>query len=181
MKENAVLQCAVMQDDPFPTFTWYFNDQKLDQVGGNYTTVETNTSTVLTVLNVAETDAGEYTCVAENELGRCNASTILKVQGLCVCVCTYMCIYMYCAYIVYILCLRFDLPGQNVGTTRLSLSLLLHGLRELNYMYYKHDCMCIYDMIVCGSTIIRNIYKVVLSCSTVGLFPSFPPFPLAIG
>ena len=51
--------------------------------------METDTSTALTLSNATETDAGEYTCVAENELGTDEASTILKVQGLgmCMCVC----------------------------------------------------------------------------------------------
>ncbi|XP_076340244.1 cell adhesion molecule Dscam1-like isoform X1 [Tachypleus tridentatus] len=72
MGETAVLQCK-MQAYPEPTFEWYFKGRKLE----NYGTYKTNVTDIgediyigtLSILDVKDTDYGDYSCQARNRVG----------------------------------------------------------------------------------------------------------------
>ena len=64
--------------EPSPDIIWLFNDQRLNPQSYRYSD---SLSSNLTVRNVTLEDAGMYTCIAGNDHGTVNASSMLQVQG----------------------------------------------------------------------------------------------------
>ena len=73
---NRLLNCVV-SGDPNPTVSWYRNGTQLAS-GTKYMILENSS---LWIGNVAESDAGDYSCVAVNEAGNDTATTSLIVYG----------------------------------------------------------------------------------------------------
>ena len=84
VEEFLVLQCTVM-GVPTPTTKWIRNGQTLVN-GARYgiTVQHPNTSTVQTSLTVSAiqlSDAGGYTCMAENSVSTATAEATVTVHG----------------------------------------------------------------------------------------------------
>ncbi|XP_056141481.1 roundabout homolog 1-like [Lampris incognitus] len=72
--ESVEFRCAV-QGDPVPTIRWKKEDSDLPK--GRYEILEDHT---LIVRRVTPSDEGSYTCVAENMVGKSDASALLTVH-----------------------------------------------------------------------------------------------------
>ena len=70
---------------PLPAISWYFNDVTINQENDKYiiyaTGVPEKVESSLTIFNPVFSDAGTYTCYAENVVGSDNSSGILTVNG----------------------------------------------------------------------------------------------------
>ena len=68
-----------------PDISWYFNDIMINQ-GDKYMVyaagVPGKVESSLTIINPVSSDAGTYTCYAENVVGSDNSSGILTVNGM---------------------------------------------------------------------------------------------------
>ena len=71
--------------EPSPTISWYFNDVVINQKNDKYNIhaagVPEKVESSLTIINPVSSDAGTYTCYAENVVGSDNSSGILTVNG----------------------------------------------------------------------------------------------------
>ena len=72
--------------EPVPTLSWYFDGTMLNVSDtSNYSVSNsinnTEVTTLLTILNTQSSNAGIYTCEAENFLGTNRSSGILTVNG----------------------------------------------------------------------------------------------------
>ena len=70
--------------EPSPSISWHFNDVLIIESDKYIITVygvSGRTSSLLTIINLVSSDAGTYTCNAENVLGNDNSSGILTVNG----------------------------------------------------------------------------------------------------
>jgi len=75
-----VLNCLV-SGDPEPTISWLKNGTQLTS-GTKYMILENGS---LWIENVADSDAGDYSCLATNEAGNDTAPTTLIVYGKFMC------------------------------------------------------------------------------------------------
>ena len=83
-KTSLVLFTCEAIGEPSPSISWYFNDVVINQTdkynisdGRDPGRVESS----LTVINPETSDAGTYTCHADNVIGSDNSSGILTVNG----------------------------------------------------------------------------------------------------
>ena len=71
--------------EPSPNISWYFNDIMINQENDKYIIyaagVPGKVESSLTIINPVSSDAGTYTCHAENDVGSDNSSGILTVNG----------------------------------------------------------------------------------------------------
>ena len=72
--------------EPVPTISWYFNGTMINVSDTSkynvYSTVNnTEITSLLTILNTQSSNAGIYTCEAENFLGTNGSSGILTING----------------------------------------------------------------------------------------------------
>ena len=70
--------------EPSPSISWHFNDVLI--IGSNKYIISDRgvpgmTSSSLMIINLVSSDAGRYTCYAENVVGSDNSSGILTVNG----------------------------------------------------------------------------------------------------
>ena len=75
--------------DPVPAISWYFNDVMInvsDISKHNVSDISNGIviTSYLTIVNVQSSDAGTYSCHAENFIGVNRSSGILTVNGNCV-------------------------------------------------------------------------------------------------
>ena len=83
-RDTASFTCQAT-GEPVPTISWYFNgvllvngmEHMISMISLNTTT---NSST-LTIMNVQSSDAGTYTCNANNVLSSNTSSGVLTVNG----------------------------------------------------------------------------------------------------
>ena len=83
--QNANFICQAI-GEPSPTITWYFNGIVMDlsdrsKYNGHLLTLSGNILSFLTIINAVSSDAGIYTCQAENIIGSDQTSGILTVNG----------------------------------------------------------------------------------------------------
>ena len=69
-----------------PTISWYFNDTMINvsdtsKYNVSSTANDTEITSLLTILNTQSSNAGIYTCEAENFLGMNGSSGILTING----------------------------------------------------------------------------------------------------
>ena len=76
--DSVIFRCRI-QSEPAHVSEWIFNGEVLEN--GNKYTIE-DSSEKLIINNVNLTDAGEYTCTAENTHGNVSTSGMLFVQGV---------------------------------------------------------------------------------------------------
>ena len=72
--------------EPVPTISWYFNDTMINvsdtsKYNVSSTVNDTEITNLLTILNTQSSDAGIYTCEAENFLGTNRSYGILTING----------------------------------------------------------------------------------------------------
>ena len=71
--------------EPAPSISWHFNDVMIIASGNKYRLsyggVPGRAESSLTISNLTSSDAGTYTCHAENVVGSVNISGILTVNG----------------------------------------------------------------------------------------------------
>ncbi|KAG8182020.1 hypothetical protein JTE90_013951 [Oedothorax gibbosus] len=72
--EQATMRC-IAEGIPDPTIKWFKGASEIQQL--SY--IQTSSDGTLSIFDVQETDAGEYTCVAENEAGSVNETMHLNV------------------------------------------------------------------------------------------------------
>ena len=79
----SVGKCILLPCDtqgvPPPVIAWYKSNSRVSTRLPKY---EVYANGTLQICNVVESDADTYTCVAINQGGRTNASTILDVQSM---------------------------------------------------------------------------------------------------
>ena len=77
--DNAVFHCTAPAEPPVHTVVWKFQGIPFSQ-GNKYniTSEEADTS-VLTILNVSTSDAGEYTCFVANQHANDSVTAVLNV------------------------------------------------------------------------------------------------------
>ena len=81
---NLVTFTCKATGEPSSTISWYFNDVRLnqsDKYNINAAGVTGRVMSLLTIYDVVLSDAGTYTCHAENVIGSDNSSGILTVNG----------------------------------------------------------------------------------------------------
>ncbi|XP_028394142.1 uncharacterized protein LOC114518358 [Dendronephthya gigantea] len=74
--ENISLSCQG-DGNPYPSFTWYFNDQPLEQ--NSRILLE---KSKLNIFNATMNDNGEYTCVANNSAGSVRRTLVVAVKDI---------------------------------------------------------------------------------------------------
>ncbi len=75
---SVVLPCQVFPD-PTISFSWSFSGEAVVLTSsGNYRLLENGS---LWIIDVSSDDAGAYTCVAMNNMGRAEGTVSLEVQG----------------------------------------------------------------------------------------------------
>ena len=70
--------------EPTPSISWHFNDVRINQSTKHSlfaSGVPGRSSSSLIIFNLLPSDAGAYTCYAENVLGNDSSSGILTVNG----------------------------------------------------------------------------------------------------
>ena len=70
--------------EPSPTISWYFNDVMMitsDKYNISVGRIPGRVESLFTIVNPETSDAGTYTCHAENVVGSDNSSGILTVNG----------------------------------------------------------------------------------------------------
>ena len=90
--DNAMVPCNVLAGNPPPTVTWYHRGERLYPSIIDRLTLLPDGS--LGVMGATLTDAGNYTCVAENVVGNDTRSTNLRVHGMPQC-CPLGCLIMF--------------------------------------------------------------------------------------
>ena len=82
--QNVVFSC-VAEGNPSPSVSWTKNGQKLN-VGANsrLNASSTNNKHTLTITDVRRSDAGQYRCVANNNVGN-STSSAAKLEVYCKC------------------------------------------------------------------------------------------------
>ena len=83
-KTSPVLFTCEAIGEPSPSISWYFNDAVINQsdkynISGGRDPERVESS--LTIINPETSDAGTYTCHAENVVDSDNSSGILTVNG----------------------------------------------------------------------------------------------------
>ena len=73
---NGILSC-VISGDPEPTISWLRNETQLNS-GTKYLILENGS---LWIGNIADSDAGDYSCLATNQAGNDTAVTTLIVYS----------------------------------------------------------------------------------------------------
>ena len=70
--------------EPTPSISWHFNDVLINPSTKYFlfaSSVPGSSTSLLIIINPVSSDAGAYTCYAENVLGNDNSSGILTVNG----------------------------------------------------------------------------------------------------
>ena len=71
--------------EPVPTFSWYFNAERIDDTNKYNTNVNENFTVVTSVLELAIQNesniVGTYTCEANNSIGMDRESAVLTING----------------------------------------------------------------------------------------------------
>ena len=83
-KTNSVIFTCEAIGEPSPTISWHFNDVMINQSDKyimHAAGVPGKVESSLTIINPVSSDAGTYTCHAENVVGSDNSSGILTVNG----------------------------------------------------------------------------------------------------
>ena len=82
---NSVTFTCKAIGEPSPAISWYFNDVRINQENDEYIIyaagVPGKVESSLTIFNPVFSDAGTYTCYAENVVGSDISSGILTVNG----------------------------------------------------------------------------------------------------
>ena len=78
---NVTFTCTV-QAEPVHSLQWLFNGEVIQPSTTHIMTTVGETQGSLTIVNVSLTDAGNYTCFAENGHGNSSATETLLVQGI---------------------------------------------------------------------------------------------------
>lgn len=79
--DSTTVQCGIISGDLPVTFNWFLNDKPLDKLQGINLVMIGQRTSVLTIDSLAESHAGNYTCVASNRAGLSTHSTELIVKG----------------------------------------------------------------------------------------------------
>ena len=75
--QSATIECLI-EGEPSPTLTWYFNGAALSS-GEGYSISTSGMSFSLRIMDLEVRDEGVYTCTAVNFLGNDSASASLNV------------------------------------------------------------------------------------------------------
>ena len=83
---NSVTFTCEAIGEPSPDISWYFNDIMINQENDKYSSISAagvpeKVENSLTIFNPVFSDAGTYTCYADNVVGSDNSSGILTVNG----------------------------------------------------------------------------------------------------
>ena len=87
---NPIIFNCQVTGEPVPSISWYFkgvmiNVSDASEYSISNTLIETTFTSLLTIINVKSSDAGTYTCQAENIIGIDQSSGILTVNGKFLC------------------------------------------------------------------------------------------------
>lgn len=82
------VSCTIIKGDLPVNLTWTFNDQPLNDYDRNDVTIVNNNKRVsfLSIDSVSASNAGKYTCNAENVAGIHSSSAVLVVNGTHICI-----------------------------------------------------------------------------------------------
>lgn len=79
--QSVTVQCTVSEGDLPLTITWAFNGEPIQSSEEISTSKISKRVTVLAIDSVAAKHAGNYTCFAQNRIGKASYTTSLNVNG----------------------------------------------------------------------------------------------------